>query len=394
MAYKEKIAPTRDGFQELWDSMQDPTIDMLIAGIQSKRTTKEQILNITGNLRNSHTLLDKELLHLGDFSKDYNSKWATKKTYTYGVTEELQTKSQSQLKRWHDILKLTSPRCPSKTTTSIQPSLYTASYLTHRPYELDMWGPASYGTLIYDLYDEVNILIDHLEDGKQMCQGVMQHEKEIDQYPEWKEELHDRQFQQIKEQNQDVIKKRYEERRIDTDNRLYKEMVASNSRLDFKSNGFHKYHEQEYVDYVVTLSVLSLQKNNITPTEHQLFGDDFERIKLFRFILCHLDEILEVKENGKFDKYSTLELIKWCDVKESPQRHEDNERILFVHIKDNYHGCHSWYGWTSIFELNQTVKVSEKECMDYSTRFERKLNRYLVDHGLKRQNITGESTQK
>lgn len=394
MAYKIKIAPTRDGFQELWDSIQNPTIEMLMAGIQSKRTTKEQILNFTGELRASHTLLDKELMRLGDFTKDYNSKWATKKTYSYGITEELQAKSQSQLKRWQKMLKITSPRCPSQNTNATQPSIFTASYLTHQPYELDMWGPASYGTLMYDLYDELNILIDHLEDGKRLCQDTMQKEQEINKDPEWKEEIHDNQFQQIAEQNRDVIEKRYKKGVTDTNNRIYKEMVSSNSKLEFKSNGFHKYHEQEYVDYVVTLSTLNLQENDTTPTEYQLFGDNFGKIKLLRFINGHLDDLLNVNGNGKFDKHEILELIKWCDVKESPKKHEDSERILFELIKSRYHGSHRWYGWPSIFTLNQTIKDSGYESMLYSERFERKLNRFLVDCGLKREDITGECTQK
>ncbi|MBR3495927.1 MAG: hypothetical protein IKH37_04245 [Prevotella sp.] len=392
MTFRDKIAPTRDGFQELWDSYQDPTMEMLMAGIQSKRTTKEQILTLTGNLRNSHTLLDKELLRLGDFSKDYNSKWATKKTYTYGTAEELQAKSQSQLKLWRKMLKITTPRCPKHTPDATQPSIYKASYLTHQPYELDMWGPASYGTLIYDLFDEMNVLIDHLEDGKQLCKGVMQQEQEIDKNPEWKEELHDKQFQQIAEQNQDVIEKRYNEGILDTDNRIYKEMVSATSKLEFKSKGFHKYHERECVDYVVTVSTLKLQKNEITPVEHQLFGDNFGEIKLLHFVIEHLDDLLKIKE-GKFNKDATVELIKFFAPKESTKRHEDSERILFEHIKENYKGSNKWYCWSSVFTLSKTVKQSVKEKITYSTRFERVLNRYLVEHGLKREDIAGESTE-
>ena len=394
MAYREKIAPTGDGFQELWDSIQNPTIEMLMAGIQSKRTTKEQILNFTGELRACHTLLDKELMRLGDFTKDYNSKWATKKTYSYGITEELQAKSQSQLKRWQKMLKITSPRCPSQNTSITQPSIYTASYLTHRPYELDIWGPASYGTLMYDLFDEMNTLIDHLEEGKRLCQDTMQKEQEIDNDPEWKEEIHDKQFQQIAEQNRDIIEKRYKNGVTDTDNRIYKEMVSSKSKLDFKSNGFHKYHEQECVEYVVTVSTLKLQKNDISPKENQLFGDNFGKIKLLRFVIVHLDELLVTRKNGKFDKYATVELIKFFAPNKSMKKHEDNERVLFEHIKENYKGSSRWYGWPSIFTLNQTVKESVKETISYSMRFERILNRFLVDNELKKEDITGECEQK
>lgn len=37
--YKKKFEPTKDGFQEVWDSMQDPTIEQLMAGIQAHRPT-------------------------------------------------------------------------------------------------------------------------------------------------------------------------------------------------------------------------------------------------------------------------------------------------------------------------------------------------------------------
>ena len=144
----------------------------------------------------------------------------------------------------------------------------------------------------------------------------------------------------------------------------------------------------------MTLSTLNLQENDTTPTEHQLFGDNFGKIKLLRFINGHLDDLLNVNGNGKFDKHEILELIKWCDVKESPKKHEDSERILFELIKSRYHGSHRWYGWPSIFTLNQTIKDSGYESMLYSERFERKLNRFLVDCGLKREDITGECTQK
>ena len=379
MAYRDKIDPTRDGFQELWDSMQDPTIEMLMAGVQKKKPTKAQLLDLTDEMRKSHTTLDRELLRLGEFSEDYNSKWATKNTYAFGTTEELQAKSQSQLLRWRKMLKITSPRYKENSTPE---SVYKASYLTHKPYELDMWGPASYGTLLYDLYDEMSVLIDHLEDGKQLCKDVMQKEEEINQDPEWKEQLHDRQFQQIAEKNRDVIEKRYNAGHVDTDNQLYKAMLASPSRRDFKSNYFHKPNEHEYADFVVTLSTLMLQKNEITPKEHELWGEDFEKIKMFRFAIENLDVLLKVNKNGKFDKYETLEFIKWCKVNENAKRHVDVEHTLYEYIQKVYSGSHTWYGWTSIFDLNKTVKESVTASMAYSSRFESKFTRLCVERSV------------
>lgn len=394
MGYKEKVTPTWDGFQEICDSFENhPTIDDLIAGIQSRKTKPEQILNVTKEIRDCHSLLDKSLYRLGEVSQNYNGSWAPRKLYDYGLSEQCLTKSQSILKRWLSLLKITTPRYNSRSSNATEQSYYTASYLTKRPYELDMWGPASYGTLMYDLYEEMNVVLEHLEDGKQLCLDVKQKEDEINQNPEWKEQLHDEQFQRLAEMNSDRIEKCYQQGIVDTDNRIYQQMASSASKLEFKSNGFHKYNEQECAEYVVNVSTLELQENNITPTEKKLWGDNFGKIKLVRYVLAHLNYLLVVSKNGKFDKAETLELIKWCSVEESSKRHEDSERILFEYIKANYQGSHSFYGWPSIFELNKIVKESVQEQITYSTRFERKLNRFLVESGIKREQITGEKPE-
>ena len=380
MPYKEKLIPTRDGFQELWDSTQNPTMERLIAGIQSRKTGKADILKLTAELRNSHSLLDSELLRLGEFSEDYNSLWATKRTFNLGITEQLQSKTKSQVKRWMKLLKITSPRCkPSAIKGTEGESLIDASYLTHRPYELDMWGPASYGTLMYDLYDEMNVIVDHLDDGERLCKDVMKKEEEIDNDPEWKEELYDRQYEATEEKCRVSIEDAYNSGRTDTANPLYDEMMSYPSERDFKSAQFHKKHEAMFNDFVIKHSVLKLQDNKITPTERVLWGDDFEKIKIVRFAINHLDSLLSVKKSGKFENADVVELIRWCQVRPSVKHHKDNDHKLYNYICQSYKGNYSWHQWSGVFELNRMVRDSIQDNIAYSSRFERKLNKLKVD---------------
>ena len=342
MPYKEKLIPTKDGFQELWDSTQNPTMERLIAGIQSHKTGKADVLKLTAELRNSHSLLDLELLRLGEFSEDYNSLWATKRTFNFGTTQQLQSKTKSQVKRWMKLLKITSPRCkPSAIKGAEAESLIDASYLTYRPYELDMWGPASYGTLMYDLYDEMNVIVDHLDDGERLCKDVMKKEEEIDNDPEWKEVLYDRQYEAVEEKCRVSIEDAYNSGRTDTANPLYDEMMSYPSERDFKSAQFHKKHEALFNDFVIKHSVLKLQDNKITPTERVLWGDDFEKIKIVRFAINHLDSLLSVKKSGKFENADVVELIRWCQVRPSVKHHNDHK--LYNYICQCYTGNHSWH---------------------------------------------------
>jgi hypothetical protein len=380
MGYRKKIDPTLDGFQELWDSTQNPNIDRLIAGIQKKKAKKEEILKLTGELRNSHTLLDTELLRLGEFSENYNSAWAPKKGYNLTTTEQLQNRTKSQFKRWLDLLRITTPRYKKGPKDNENPqSIFRASYLTYRPYEPDIWGPASYGTLVTDLHEQLEIIVSHLDEGEQMCKDTIAKEEEINNDPEWKESLYDEQFKSVVERNRDTIEKRYHSGQTDMSNPLLKDMLKHPSEQHYKWSDFHKRHDTQFNDFVIDLSTLRLLENEITPKENELWGDDFPKIKEVRFAIEHADELLDVKPCGKFDKFSTLEMIKWCNVVPSKKKHEDAERVLYDYIKETYKGKHSWQGWPNIFELNKQVKQSPKECMDYATSFERKLNRLKVE---------------
>lgn len=145
MAYKEKLAPTKDGFQELWDSQQDPTIEQVMIGIQSNKTKRKQLLEAIRYFRDSHSTLDMELDRYAEYTSDYNDKYAVSHQYNLGTTQALMNRTQSQNKRWREMLKITAPRYNKKTKPEgVEQSLYEASYLTHnnQPYEADLWGPA------------------------------------------------------------------------------------------------------------------------------------------------------------------------------------------------------------------------------------------------------------
>ena len=70
--YRKKFSPTKDGFQEVWDSMQDPTIEQVMAGVQAHKPTKEQLLEKIKYFRNSRSTIDIELNRLANYSEDYN----------------------------------------------------------------------------------------------------------------------------------------------------------------------------------------------------------------------------------------------------------------------------------------------------------------------------------
>lgn len=374
MGYREKVDLSQKGFDELDDSTRHVTIERLIAGIQCKKTKPEDLLELIAYFRNRHSMEDAELYRLGYASTDYNKLWATNNNRCYNKTEMMLNKRQTQYKSWRKMLKITSPRYKPKPNEADKPqSIYEASFLTYRPYELDIWGPASYGTLIYDLKEELDIIVSHMQDGRELCNDMMEEEAKIDKDPERKEQLFWDQYRTIAERNQDTIEFHVSKGIVNTDNPVYKKMLTYPDTItDLAHNEFHYCSVTQMSDFVITYSTLAQQQNIITTTESCLLGINFEIIKILRFAADHADEILSVR-GTKFDKVDTLYLIKWINPLKSTKPHLDNERILFEYIKGRYKGTNKWCGWSTIFGLRNQLGYSEKGWQDVVKDFGEKV---------------------
>lgn len=357
--YREKVDPTQEGLEELDESRRCATIERLIAGIQCKRTKPEKLMELTQHFRNRQSIEEKEIYRLGEWSADYNSKWATNHNGCFGKEGVMLTKRQSQYKSWREMLKLACPRYkPTPRDVEEPQSIYKASFLTYRPYEKDMWGPASYGRLVQDLWDAMSNTINNMEDGRHLCDDMVTEEKEIDKDPERKEELFWEQYNKEAERNRDIIELHAQKGIVDTEHPEYKKMLSyPNTITGYARNDFHKPSETSFSGFVVNNEALNLQNNNITYIEGKLFGRDLERIELVRFAVDHLDELLDVK-GQRFEKVDTMYFIKWCHVKKSKKR-KDNEHELLNYIIGRRSSHIRFYGWPSLFELRKQMDDSE-----------------------------------
>ncbi len=364
MAYRKKFAPTKDGFQEVWDSLQDPSIEQLIAGIQQKRYSREQLLEKIAFFRNSHSTVDIELNRLAVYGENYNDLWAAKNTYNFGTTEALQNRTRSQCMRWSEMLEMTSPRFrKSAVPLGQEQTVYKASYLTKKDsYELDMWGPASYGTLIYDLKEELDFIVSHMEDGEQLCKDVLEREANIDKDPEWKKQLFDKQYREEEERNSDTIERYIQEGFNYTNPPLYEKMLTYDDPSQFINENFHKPSTTQFVDFVVKDSTVKLMKRAISPIEKRLLGDDFEKITRVRLALSHIDELLTTKPNGQFNPQDIVQLIYWSDVLPSTKSRKDSEHEFYEkYIKPAYQGEHTWPVWSTVFSTRKTIGTDNRQ---------------------------------
>ena len=375
--YRKKFAPTKDGFQEVWDSMQDPTIEQVIAGIQAKKPSKEQLLEKIAYFRNSRSTLDTELYHLSEYAEDYNSVYAAKNTYQFGITEGLQNRTKSQCKRWSEMLEFTSPRYNQKAAPpGVEQTVYKASYLTHKPYEQDLWGPASYGTLVYDLKTELDFIVSHMEEGERMCQDTMAQEKEIKNDPAQKKQLYEKQYREEEERNKETIDVYCRIGNISADNALYQKMLEYDTPDGFINDFFHGPSTSQFSRFVVVDSSLNSLKMNISPLEKRLLGNDFNKVKRVRTAKAYIDSLLDIKPGGQFESHSIVQCLSWCDLLPSTKKRHDNEHEFYEkYLKADYIGTHTWPAWNTVFAVRKTIGRDDQQRKLDAASFESKYNK-------------------
>ena len=372
--YRKKFAPTKDGFQEVWDSMQDPTIEQIIAGVQVHKPTKEQLLEKIKYFRDSRSTIDIELNRLADYSENYNKLWAAKNIYHFGTTEALQNRTKSQCKRWSEMLELTSPRYNKNAAPQgVEQTVYKASYLTKKPYELDLWGPASYGTIIFDLKEELDFIVSHLGEGEQLCKDTIAREEEIDNDPEQKKQLYERQYREEEERNQETIDDYCNGGNICDRNGLYQKMLEYDDHDGFINDYFHGPSTSQFSRFVVVDSTMNALQRNVSSKARRLLGNDIDKILQVNRAINNLDQLLDVKPSGQFDPLDIVQFIRWCEVLPSTRKHRDNERIFYEeYLKLNYQGAHTWPAWNTVFTHRKSMGDDERQCKMDAASFDKK----------------------
>ena len=380
-----KVPETSDGIQQLYESTQgvyNPekgiNNERIIAGIQYGRAKKEDIQKVTSNLRNSRSILEHELLLLAEFAEVFNKHYATKNNKWYSSSEDFLKKIKSHYKRWRSMLKLTSPRKRRKKGyQAVEHSIYETSLLNeNQPYVGDMFGIASYGSLVTDLKKELETLVSELVQGIELCQNKMNEEKLVKNNPEWLKDIYEDDYNTTVAKNRETIDWLVSIGRANTDNQLYQLMIKYKDKEKFIQEQFHEHTDATFNDYVFADVVMTLMNNNINSTEHLLWRQDYEKIRLVRFAIAHFDQLVAANGRSGYGGPDLLDFIVWCNVHKNPNTRDDEERILYDYLKENYKGKVHIVGWTSVFESRKSLPTDEESLKKIASDFDKRVKNY------------------
>lgn len=378
MSSLEKVPETKEGLETLYDTTTGATDDRLVAGIQCKRTKKEDILKVTARLRDSRSTLEAEMLRLSDFAQEFNHLYATKNNKWFSSAEIMLKKIKSHYLRWREMLKFTSPRKGKKKNGRKvkEHTIYeTTSFNKKRPYEKDVFGIESYGELVFNLKKELEEFLSDLVKGILLCQSMLNEEEIIMQSPEWIKEIYEDCYNMTVQKSKETIEWLNSIGRAHTDNPLYQLMLTYDNKDKFIEEQFHKQTDVRFNDYVIVDIIMTLRNNNISYTEQKLWGKNYDKIKLVRFAIENFDQLVTPHGRKGYDGNDIMEFILWCDVNKSIDTREDEEHILYDYLKQNYKGTTPIVVWSSVFEARKLYPNDKNQLDNIKMEFDEKVKK-------------------
>lgn len=346
--------------------------ERIIAGIKEKRAKKEDILRLTHKLRNSRNILERELFRLERFSKTFNKRYATSDNKCYSSANIMLEKIHSHYLRWKDILSLTSARKRQKGKyAAVRHSLYDRSLLNKkRPYTPDFYGMKSFGSFMDDLKEELDFFMKTLVCGLNLCKKMLNEERRIKESPDWIKEIYSNCYNIIVSKNRETINWLVNNKLVNSDNQLYQLMLEYKDKEKFIQDYFHEPTETSFNDFVFTDIVTTVLNYNISFTEQRLWGRNYEKIKLVRFAIAHFDQLVTPHGRNGYNGADIMDFIVWCDVCKNDDTREDEERILYDYLMENYKGNNHVVGWSSVFETRKTYEKAniQKISSDFDAR--------------------------
>ena len=378
-----RVPETNDGIQYLYESTQGVyneksgvNDERIVAGIQYGRAKKADVLKVKHNLVESRCILERELLRLADFAQEFNKLYATKNNKWFSSAEIMLKKIQSHYSRWKKLLKLTSPKKKRhrRGCRAVEHSVYETSLLNkNQPFVIDCYGIESYGSLLVELKQELEKFLSDLVKGIKLCQTMLNEEKRIKEDYEWIKEIYEDCYNITVAKNRETIDWLVSIGRANTDNSLYQLMLTYKSKDEFIREQFHEHTDVKFNDYVLADVVMTLMNNNISSTEHMLWGRDYDKIRLVRFAIEHFDQLVSPNGRKGYCGADIMDFIVWCNVTKNSDTKVDMEHILYDYLKANYKGNRHIVGWTSVFESRKSYPQDEKRLQVIANTFEQRV---------------------
>lgn len=298
--YHTDIEPTLDRLHQVKEIVSNFEIegaDRLMSALKMKHMDLEEIERLAEYISQAREKMDKELVRLHKYEKDFNSDFATDHNFYYNSVSEILRHMRSHMSPLKTIFK---KFCPMRHPTAAecatfdipQKSVIEGSILGKSVCEKNLFDLSIYPPVVQGLFTELIKFFKAEEECMNLCTEILKEEMEIRNDPiRSKCSLDTYRRKAYKRLKNEIILITE-----DTVNSLreitpaYQSYLTYASEEGFAQGEFHKHNHAEMEHFCIIECFIETE--DITIEEKALWGNNPKTVKKIKYVISHFDELL------------------------------------------------------------------------------------------------------
>ena len=342
MRYSTIVEKDDKTLLEIIDMLEQFEKDKFIAGLQMRHYSQFQIEQTLDMVRSYQARMNIEARALSNFSETFIQQFATDNNKCFDKAQRYFNRIRSTLCALKKVFQMTCRKSMAQLPEGIEnPSVFERSPLGKGTYMVDMYGLASYGDLVQQLFHEMETLLTTATSTLALCHQMIDNETMIREDVELLKSIYQNSCQQLMGSVREYADLMEAPEQL-PETELNKRRRKARSMDDFLRAEYHNVAKQEFKKYVWLEAVRQGRNDGLTEEETFLWPNNHEKVQAVRWAIENFDMMDVEGQLGKLDSVTMVCFLKWCGVERT------KEKRLYQYFCDMYKGRLQPLVWSSI----------------------------------------------
>lgn len=344
MKYSTIVEHSEDNLQMILNKASDFEREAILDGVISRRFSLYDVEQLTNDIKEYRTKMNREYLSLADFGKTFNRQFATDNNKCFETARILFRKIRSCLHETKRIFLKFCKRCQgqSRYEVNYKASVFSHNILCNKGYMPDLFGEESFPEAVSELCCEMEAFFNELTECIKLCLCILSQENDTRNNPALLMQIYEKDAEEARSSQRGILPLLSQGKLKPTLDSMTKQKKMTKTMQAFLADTFHQFNKAEFAIHILYTDIEKGLDNGLDETESLLWKDHPELVSTIRLLIEHFDEL---EPQGRLDKASGMHKIDgnimakfmdWCHISNTGYEKVFIENYFNKHYNGQY----------------------------------------------------------
>lgn len=389
MKYSTIVEHSEDNLQMILNKASDFEREAILDGVISRRFSLYDVEQLTNDIKEYRTKMNREYLSLADFGKTFNRQFATDNNKCFETARILFRKIRSCLHETKRIFLKFCKRCQgqSRYEVNYKASVFSHNILCNKGYMPDLFGEESFPEAVSELCCEMEAFFNELTECIKLCLCILSQENDTRNNPALLMQIYEKDAEEARSSQRGILPLLSQGKLKPTLDSMTKQKKMTKTMQAFLADTFHQFNKAEFAIHILYTDIEKGLDNGLDETESLLWKDHPELVPSIRLIIAHFDELepqgqfISASKKYKINGLLLAHFMDWCLITGT------GNESAFV---ENYFNKH-YHGECLTLKANSVNSAKNHSCKNHrelqaelNQKIEQLLAKYEKDEQRKR----------